>query len=567
MNGQDERMTRRPFSSIPDVEAYYPSVSAETAHQRIYRTLDRGEGIALLFGDAGLGKTLSLRILAGKFELDAPVLLFSNARISNRRSFYLDLLFQLRCDFTSSDEDELRVRFFEHLRHSDYPYYVFLFDNADTLPPSVFDEIRSLLDIESRGVPRFRAAFAGTSRFEERLNAPRFARFSQRVISRSWLEPFSRDETLGYIDRQLKRAAEEYNGLTLGSDAAKQVHKLADGVPRVINQICDLALYLNEGSESVISEKIIRKAWGLLQQIPDEDEPSGGERLESASYTPSEPTSSSEESESPSVVEFGELDSSSDDLPTSSPAGEPSDTALSDGVVEFGSLDDESVVPQADIDDLPETTFDPPTETADLPETTSEEDVIHFVPKKTLPDEDTFDTSGRNNAYDGEVDESISINNRSIDWQDNPDRHAADHGLDDNDAEVWDEEEEPIDESGADLTYDSMIREKLLKEFPEEGTAEPTGPARAEDSDNGEFDEDSDRCMQELRLMEMEVSRAGNVICKIRKMQSGLGSFQNTEEGTVRSDPAPEEEEPAPAKKRSFHNVFEKIYSKENKED
>ncbi|MBR5311503.1 MAG: hypothetical protein IKU40_01310, partial [Clostridia bacterium] len=93
--------------------------------------------------------------------------------------------FQLRCDFTSSDEDELRVRFFEHLRHNEYPYYILLFDNADSLPLSVFEEVRSLLDIESRGVPRFRAAFAGTSRFEERLNAPRFTRISQRIISRS----------------------------------------------------------------------------------------------------------------------------------------------------------------------------------------------------------------------------------------------------------------------------------------------------------------------------------------------------------------------------------------------
>ena len=48
---------------------------------------------------------------------------------------------------------------------------------------------------------------------------------------------------------------------------------------------------------------------------------------------------------------------------------------------------------------------------------------------------------------------------------------------------------------------------------------------------------------------------------------TGLGSFQNTEEGTARSDPGPEEDEPVPAKKRSFFNVFEKIYTKGNKED
>ena len=552
MNGQEERMVRRPFSSIPDIEAYYPLASAETAHRRIYRTLDRGEGIALLFGDAGLGKTLALRLLAGKFELDAPVLLFSNAHIANRRSFYLDLLFQLRCDFTSSDEDELRVRFFEHLRHSDYPYYVFLFDNADTLPLSVFDEVRSLLDIESRGGPRFRAAFAGTSRFEERLNAPRFARFSQRIVSRSWLEPFARDETKGYIDRQLKRAADELNGLTFSADAAKQVHKFADGVPRVINQICDLALYLNEGSESVISEKIIRKAWGLLQQIPDEEDSSADLRPESAS-SPSEVYFPPEETESSSVVEFGELDSDSDGLLFRSPGQkeeEPKDGDASDGVVEFGSLDDDPLAP--------------PANSAPISETSRDKDVIRFVPKKTLPEaEETIVPSGRTDADDGEADESISIDDRSIDWHESAERNSVA-----DDAERWEEDDEIIDETGADLTYDSMIREKLLNEFPEEnnaGTAESA--CTVENIDGGDLDEETDRCMEELRLMEMEVSRAGNVICKIRKMQTGLDSFEKNDEGTVCSDSAPEgDEEPAPAKKRSFHNVFEKLYHKEGDE-
>ena len=562
MNGQEERMARRPFSSIPDIEAYYPSVSAETAQHRIFRTLDRGEGVALLFGDAGLGKTLTLRLLSGKFELNAPVLLFSNARITSRRSFYLDLLFQLRCDFTSSDEDELRVRFFEHLRHNEYPYYILLFDNADSLPLSVFEEVRSLLDIESRGVPRFRAAFAGTSRFEERLNAPRFTRISQRIISRSWLEPFTRDETLGYIGRQLKRAAEEYNGLTFSTDAAKQIHKLADGVPRVINQICDLALYLNEGNESVISEKTVRKAWGLLQQIPEEEESSGAERT---SRSPSAPISSIGVSESSPVVEFGELDATSDDAPTFAPIRmkDADDSSVSDSVVEFGSLEDETMNPSAE----------PSAEAAELADEHREESVIHLVPKRTLPEDEDVFSSPRKDTCDGAADESLSIDDRSIRWHDETGRSSAgERTRYEGDAEPWDDEEEMIDESETDLTYDSMIREKLLKDFPEGNTAEPTGreqavPPCADDrTGEEEFVGDSDRCMKELRLMEMEVAQAGNVICKIRKMQTGLESFRNTGEDSIRSDPAQGEDEPAPVKRRSFHNVFEKLYPKENKD-
>lgn len=562
MNGQEERMARRPFSSIPDIEAYYPSVSADTAQNRIFRTLDRGEGIALLFGDAGLGKTLALRLLTGKFELNAPVLLFSNARIASRRSFYLDLLFQLRCDFTSSDEDELRVRFFEHLRHNEYPYYVFLFDNADTLPLSVFEEVRSLLDIESRGGPRFRAAFAGTSRFEERLNAPRFARISQRIISRSWLEPFTRDETLGYIERQLKRAAEEYNGLTFSTDAAKQVHKLADGVPRVINQICDLALYLHEGNESVISEKTVRKAWGLLQQIPDEEEPSDAERT---FRSPSTPVSSIGGPESSPVVEFGELDATPDDAPAFAPIRmkDADDSPVSDSVVEFGSLEDEAVNPSAE----------PIDETAEHADEHREENVIHLVPKRTLSEDEDVFSSSQEDTYDGVADESLSIDDHSIQWHSETGRNLGEeHARYEGDAEPWDDEEELVDESGTDLTYDSMIREKLLKDFPEGNPAESTvqkqtvPPCAGDRTGEEEFGGDSDRCMEELRLMEMEVAQAGNVICKIRKMQTGLESFQNTEEDSVRSASVPEEDESAPAKKRSFHNVFEKLYPKEDRD-
>ena len=90
MSGQEERAFRRPFSSVPDIESYYPSVSAEGARVRLFRALDRGEGVAFLFGEAGLGTTL-LSCFSQSPELDAPVITLSSARISSRRSFYLQL--------------------------------------------------------------------------------------------------------------------------------------------------------------------------------------------------------------------------------------------------------------------------------------------------------------------------------------------------------------------------------------------------------------------------------------------------------------------------------------------
>ena len=171
-----------------------------------------------------------------------------------------------------------------------------MIDDGDRLPLSVFDEIRSLLDFEIGHEARFRVAIAGSSRLEERLNSPRFSPFSQRIAVRSWLEPFTRNETVGYLSRQMGRVATDYGGLTFSKEAARLVHRYAEGIPRVINQIADLSLYLSSPNESIIGEKIVQKAWALLQQIPEES--SGN------SPTPSVPSEKSVSEESGSTVEF-----------------------------------------------------------------------------------------------------------------------------------------------------------------------------------------------------------------------------------------------------------------------
>lgn len=542
MNGQEERAARRPFSSVPDIETYYPSLSAEAARSHLFRALDRGEGPAFLFGETGLGKTLLCRLLADQFEMDAPVLFLSSARIASRKSFFLHLLFQLHTEpSANADEDELRVRFYDHLRHSDYSRYVLLVDNGDTLPFAVLDEVRSLLDMEYYGTPRFRVALSGTSRFEERLNAPRFASFAQRIACRAWLEPFTRDETADYIARQMKRAAEEYGGLTFSSDAAKLVHKLADGVPRLINQVCDLTLYLSASSEKEIPAKSVQKAWNLLQQIPDDENPDSAEETVSRE-------SAAAETNDEDVVEFGTLDDDSKTEETAPAAllepsasetaeiGETTEVETDSEIIEFGSLEDEK---------------DPEEEISSL-ENEEEEAILPFRIDEESEEED------------GEISkcETVTMDGNHVEWQA---ESKTEEGED------WDADE-IIDETGADLTYDSMIRQKLLRAFPEE--TPQTEPETETESDAVSADDIrsditgcSDHYMEELRLMEIEVSQEIDVIRKLRQMHSGLNSFQaeqSAEPVDETHEKKTEKRSKSPAK-RPFLNVFEKIYSDRDK--
>jgi len=88
MYSNEQQHFPRPFLSCPDPEAYYPAETIQQARTTVFRTLDRGEGLALVFGSAGVGKTLLARLLADEFELHAPVLRMTGFRFPDRRSFY-----------------------------------------------------------------------------------------------------------------------------------------------------------------------------------------------------------------------------------------------------------------------------------------------------------------------------------------------------------------------------------------------------------------------------------------------------------------------------------------------
>lgn len=666
MNRLDKGMSRRPFSAIPDVEAFYPSQSAESARERLFRTLDRGEGPALLFGETGLGKTLLLRLLAGQFEINAPVIFPANMRISGRKSFLQQLLFQLRITSSSQDEDELRILFLDYLRSSDYPRFILLIDDGDRFPFSVFDEIRSLLDMESDLSPRFRIALSGSARLEERLNHPRLAAFGQRISSRSWLDPFTRDETVDYIGRQMHRAEADYDGLAFSPEAARRVHKYSEGIPRIMNQICDLSLYLSSTSDRFIPEKTVIKAWSLLQQIPEESvsEERTGCSTGVSSADADDLVSDLRPSFSPSSAPVSSV---------SSPAVRPSDSGQnSASVIEFGSLsddetnDDESLESRlseneaAGSDSLSNNGDSFPSESLDESEVTID-DLSHDNDGDSFPSEssretpsfsvdfsDGFDDSDRGNPGLNETDcgneqtssdiddETIFLNKENIRLfsqssetceEDFSDRGSNDESDDESNDELDDEsdelldEDEMIDETGSDLTYDQMIREKLLKSAPSENSdssrtlrsderrSETDGASEAErdvsrndSASMGIIADRKDRYLEELRLLELEVSQEAELIRKIRGMHSGLESFRMDEGGAfgpprvefesknseslalkdvmspivededmIRQESAPPKESSAegaksdrsqkrPAKKRPFLHIFEKIY-------
>lgn len=313
---RENRDVRRPFLSTPDARVYFPASAIEKARRSVARCLRRGEGVALVVGEPGMGKTLLARTIASEFDGQDQASVVSASRKLNVKAFLQQFMFGLRQKFCGCDETEMRLMTLDYLERSPQRRCVLLVDDAHNLSAPVFDEIRTLVDQAAGASKELAVALFGGAALEDRLNLPQLYPFQQRIVCRAYLDAFSYAETRRFIDRELKRSG---IAAAFTKDAKDRVANLSAGVPRVITQICDRALWLAsdgalelsdgelETSEApkkraepfwTIDIKEVERAWNNLQNIKQEEEE---EESEPPAADDSSPT-----------VEFGLLDDDED---------------------------------------------------------------------------------------------------------------------------------------------------------------------------------------------------------------------------------------------------------------
>lgn len=256
MEYRENRDARRPFLSTPDSRVYFPAAAIEEARRSTARCLRRNEGVALVVGATGTGKTLLTRVLAAEFEAESLVAVVSPTRRIDAKSFWQQFLFGLRQTFCGCDETELRLMALDYLERSQRRRCVLLIDDAQNLPFRVFDELRSFVDQGAAAASQICVALFGTSVLEERLNLPPLYPFQQRIVSRSYLDSFESAEIADYIDCETRRVAGKF---VFTTDAKRKVADFCKGSPRIANQLCDRALFLTaqeSGKERDFNEKI-----------------------------------------------------------------------------------------------------------------------------------------------------------------------------------------------------------------------------------------------------------------------------------------------------------------------
>jgi len=263
-------LTERPFASVPRIDHFYPAAVIDVARSTLIRCVDRGEGVAMTIGPSGTGKSLLCQIVAAHFEKTFQVALLASTHLDTRRSLLQAILYELNRPYRGMDEGELRLSLVDYITLNDDcgRGMVLLVDEAHHLPLRLLDEIRSLTNLMRDTQPAVRLVLAGSHVLEERFASPRMESFSQRIAARCYLEAFPRSETQAYIQGRISACHGRADEI-FPVETCQMVHKATDGVPRLINQVCDHVLLLAYAAGiRRIEPAHVEEAWADLQQLP-----------------------------------------------------------------------------------------------------------------------------------------------------------------------------------------------------------------------------------------------------------------------------------------------------------
>ena len=243
-------ITENPFSLSPDPSFLYRSPQHEEALANLIYGVQSRKGFIVLTGEVGTGKTTMLECL--REYLDSQYIEYAslfNSRINPQQFFEMiayDL--DLRCERTSKTEVLFALNSLLIQQANEGRTSVLIVDEAHNLDWDVLEEIRLLGNLENRRGKLLQIVLAGQPELDRKLDAPNLRQLKQRIVLRYNLKPFSEAESIEYIGTRLARAGMEEQSVFPPAVLA-EIHRRSQGIPRLINGICDNCLLTSFAAE------------------------------------------------------------------------------------------------------------------------------------------------------------------------------------------------------------------------------------------------------------------------------------------------------------------------------
>ena len=258
-----------PFTLTPDPRFLVFTPSYNEVLASLYYGLENAKGLIVLTGEVGTGKTTALRWILRRLDSSVLATYIFNPRLSIDE-FYHQVSQMMNIGEWSNKADLLNKmgKILED-RHRRGLRTILIIDEAHELSDYVLEEIRLLMNFESDNAKHLQIVLTGQPELRDKLNQSNLRQLKQRVALRCKMHTLPNVEEMErYItERLLIAGSDEPNIFTPG--AIDFIFQCSEGIPRLVNNICDSALLAAYASgDNIIGRAVIEEVADNLDLLP-----------------------------------------------------------------------------------------------------------------------------------------------------------------------------------------------------------------------------------------------------------------------------------------------------------
>src|SRR4051794_18453553 len=229
-----------PFNLSPDPQFLYRSPQHNEALANLVYGVRSRKGFIVLTGEVGTGKTTILECVRDFLDQNRIEFAFVlNSRVTPDQFFEMMAYdFGLECNQKSKTDVLFALNALLMEQTEKGRTAVLIVDEAHNLEWDVLEEIRLLGNFENRRGKLLQIILSGQQELDRKLEAPEFRQLKQRIALRCTLRGFSSEETLAYVNSRMACAGLRAQTI-LSPHLLDEIHFRSQGIPRLINAICD----------------------------------------------------------------------------------------------------------------------------------------------------------------------------------------------------------------------------------------------------------------------------------------------------------------------------------------
>ncbi|MHB8881931.1 MAG: ExeA family protein [Thermodesulfovibrionales bacterium] len=262
-----------PFSIAPDPRYLFMSGQHREALAHLVFGISSDGGFILLTGGVGTGKTTVCRCLLEQVPKDCDIAFILNPKVT-AGELLATLCDELRIAYPEGNSSIKvfvdRINAYLLDAHSRGRRTVLILEEAQNLDPEVLEQVRLLTNLETNQRKLLQIIMLGQPELRDMLGRDDLRQLSQRITARYHLGPLAPEDVAAYIAHRLAVAG--VRGSLFPDATIGKICRLTNGIPRLINVLCDRALLgaYAQGRELVDAETLKKAAGEVLgkKEIP-----------------------------------------------------------------------------------------------------------------------------------------------------------------------------------------------------------------------------------------------------------------------------------------------------------